>query len=200
MKKTIYYIGGSPCSGKSTLAERLAEAYGMYYFKVDDHLEKYMQLAAQAGCASCQACQEMTPEDIWMRDPQVQCDEELRIYQEIWPFVQEDLTQLDASTIVTEGAAYLPTLMQAVGAAHYLAIVPSADFQVSHYRQREWVPYVLEGCSDKEKAFDNWMQRDILFALRIWEMCEGYQLPCMVTDGTKTPEEVLCWAKGIFGL
>jgi len=37
-----YYIGGSPCSGKSTIAEIAAEKYGLFYFKVDDFLEKYI--------------------------------------------------------------------------------------------------------------------------------------------------------------
>lgn len=31
----IYYIGGSPCSGKSTVAEMIAEKYGFHYYKVD---------------------------------------------------------------------------------------------------------------------------------------------------------------------
>ena len=41
----IYFIGGSPCSGKSTVAEILAEKYDLYYFKVDDFLEEYTKMA-----------------------------------------------------------------------------------------------------------------------------------------------------------
>lgn len=33
-----YYIGGSPCSGKSTIAEIPSKRYDLYYFKVDDFL------------------------------------------------------------------------------------------------------------------------------------------------------------------
>ena len=32
----VYYIGGSPCSGKSTVAKVLAAQYGLVYFKSDD--------------------------------------------------------------------------------------------------------------------------------------------------------------------
>ena len=39
-----YYIGGSPCSGKSTVAEIISEKYNLYYFKVDDFLEKYTKM------------------------------------------------------------------------------------------------------------------------------------------------------------
>ena len=41
-----YYIGGSPCSGKSTIAEALSEKYNLHYFKVDDYLDRYMKLGA----------------------------------------------------------------------------------------------------------------------------------------------------------
>lgn len=39
----LYIIGGSPCSGKSTIAEMIAEKYDFIYFKVDDYLEQYMK-------------------------------------------------------------------------------------------------------------------------------------------------------------
>ena len=35
-----YYIGGSPCRGKSTIAEILSKKYNLHYFKVDDYLDK----------------------------------------------------------------------------------------------------------------------------------------------------------------
>lgn len=35
-----YYIGGSPCSGKSTIAEILSKKYNLYNFKVDNFLER----------------------------------------------------------------------------------------------------------------------------------------------------------------
>jgi cytidylate kinase len=31
-----YRIGGSPCSGKSTIADRLAATYGMQVYRCDD--------------------------------------------------------------------------------------------------------------------------------------------------------------------
>lgn len=35
-KQDIYWIGGSPCSGKSTIAEILAEKHDFTVFKCDD--------------------------------------------------------------------------------------------------------------------------------------------------------------------
>ena len=68
-----YYIGGSPCSGKSTLAEMLAPKYDLYYFKVDDYLDAYTREGALQGRPICMKQLEMNSEQIWMRDPSLQC-------------------------------------------------------------------------------------------------------------------------------
>ena len=50
MKKRVLFIGGLPCSGKSTVAERLSEEYGAYYFIVDDFVDTFIQIAALLYC------------------------------------------------------------------------------------------------------------------------------------------------------
>lgn len=127
----IYYIGGSPCSGKSTAAEAIAERYGFRYFKVDDHLDRYMQLAAEDGKPCCARIAQMSPEEIWMRDPAVQCEEELQIYREIFPYVMAELKEAAAKgNVITEGAALLPELVKQMNIPRhqYLAITPVKAF------------------------------------------------------------------------
>ena len=189
----IYYIGGSPCSGKSTVAEILAEKYDLYYFKVDDFLEEYTKMGASKGYRICKKQEAMSPEEIWMREPQLQCEEELTFYEEVFEFVMADLKKINAKGIITEGAAYLPKLMKAKGISsdQYLAITPTAEFQIEHYKQREWVPYVLEGCSDKGKAFSNWMNRDILFAKEVQRQCAAEQYHSIINDGNVTVEQMV---------
>lgn len=51
------------------------------------------------------------------------------------------------------------------------------------YSQREWGHFVLEGCSDKEKAFENWMERDVLFAEEVRRQCERERFMSIVNDG-----------------
>lgn len=200
MSRRILFIGGSPCSGKSTIAERIAEQYGAYYFKVDDYLEEFMNKAAQKGYPTCKKVNCMSPEEIWMRDPEIQNEEEFEIYEEISEFVFAKLETIEMDFIVTEGAAYTPKVMSKYAQKNYITIVPSADFQVEHYRQREWVQYVLAGCSDPEKAFDNWMTRDILFARRVQKQSLGYNVPCILVDGTMTPDQVYTTVRALFQL
>lgn len=182
----IYYIGGSPCSGKSSMAEMIAKKYDFFYFKVDDYLEKYTALGASKGYEVCIKQSQMTAEQIWMRDVELQCREELQFYHEIFEFIQRDMSQQVAiKGIITEGAAFMPQLMNEINIdnSHYACVTPTKDFQIEHYRKREWVPYVLEGCSDKEQAFKNWMERDALFADEVRKQCDMYGYKSFVTDG-----------------
>lgn len=89
-----YFIGGSPCSGKSTIADILSERYHLYYFKVDDYLDEFTQRGASKGFPICQKQLQLNEDEIWMRDPIVQCDEELTYYNEIFDFVIETLQKL----------------------------------------------------------------------------------------------------------
>ena len=194
-------MGGSPCSGKSTVAEALSAKYGLHYFKVDDHLDRYMKLAAQDGKRICAQATAMSPEEIWMREPAVQCEEELLIYEEIFEYVLADLKQIDCEKgIITEGAAYLPKLAKQLGVPfhRYLSVTPAKEFQLFHYSKREWVPYVLEGCSDPAKAFENWMNRDIQFAQAVQQQCKELGYASMVNDGERTIEEMIEWVAGHF--
>lgn len=49
----VYFIGGSPCSGKSTVAQALSARYDLTYFKVDDHLDRYLKMGAADGKPFC---------------------------------------------------------------------------------------------------------------------------------------------------
>lgn len=197
-----YYIGGSPCAGKSTAADLLAGRYGLSYFKVDDFLEKYMERGAAEGRPACQRAAQMSAEQTWMRRPDIQCQEEFQIYEKIFEYILADLDQIDGDNgVITEGAAYVPALMKKLGlpGGSYLAITPTPDFQVSHYRQRPFVPYVLADCRDKEQAFRNWMDRDILFAQEVRRQCREAGFASILNDGALSIEALTNAAAAHFG-
>jgi len=193
----VYFIGGSPCSGKSTVAEILAKKYDLYYFKVDDFLDKYIDRGASEGRPVCSQIKSVTPEETWMREPKVQCEEELAWYREVFDYVCEEIKRIQNANnvrgIIAEGAAYLPDLMKTLNVPYnrYLAVTPTKDFQVFHYSQREWVPYVLQDCSDKEKAFENWMERDALFAKDVQRQCEKNGYLSLINDGNMEIEKMI---------
>jgi len=180
----VYYIGGSPCSGKSILAQELSDKFSLIYYKLDDHLDEYMKKAADAGSKLADWFSAASVDDVWLRDPETQCSEELTYYKDIFPFVMEDIRlAAQQGDVVAEGAGLLPELMreQGIPRDQYLCIVPLPEFQTQLYIQRPWIDHVLEGSSDVYLAFSNWMQRDILFAATIKAQAEQLGYLSLVT-------------------
>lgn len=199
----IYLIGGSPCSGKSTIAQVLAEEYGLHVFKVDDHLHQYTKMGARDGKECCAGVANMSPDKIWLRPPEVQCREELQIYEEIFEYILADLECLaHKAGVITEGAAYLPALAKRkhIPFNRYISITPTKGFQVFHYSKREWVPFVLDGCSDRKRAFANWMERDALFAKAVQGQCTEYGYASLINRGDQSVKELSDIVAVHFGL
>ena len=184
----LYMIGGSPCSGKSTIASLLARQYQLLHIKLDDLIEEMMSQASADSQPICLLRQDRNPEEM--------ADEEWRFYEEIFPYVKSYLIKNQNRPLLVEGAGLLPHLVKKLEcpASSYLCLTPTADFQKKHYIQREWVPYVLEGTTNPEQAFENWMQRDILFAQMVRKEAMKLGYPSLVTDGSQpenqTAEEV----------
>ena len=57
-----------------------------------------------------------------------------------------------------------------------------------------------EGCSDKEKAFSNWMNRDILFAQEVQMQCSEEQYLSVINDGSIEIDELVDLVVSHFGL
>jgi len=140
----------------------------------------------------------MSTEQIWMRDAKVQCDEEIQFYHEIFQFIQEDIRQSsEGRNMITEGAAFLPELMKEcnISNSHYVCITPTKEFQIEHFKKREWISFILDECSDKEQSFTNWMDRDALFAERVRMQCGNAGYTDIITDGRMKIEkmvEIVC--------
>ena len=184
----LYMIGGSPCSGKSTIASLLARQYQLLHIKLDDLIEEMMSQASADSQPICLLRQDRNPEEM--------ADEEWRFYEEIFSYVKSYLIKNQNRPLLVEGAGLLPHLVKELECqvSSYLCLTPTADFQKKHYIQREWVPYVLEGTTNPEQAFENWMQRDILFAQMVRKEAVRLGYPSLVTDGSQsenqTAEEV----------
>jgi shikimate kinase len=198
----VYYIGGSPCSGKSTVAEMVSKKFEFFYYKLDDRLDEHMKQANKNHKSRCKAYFGMTSEQIWMRKPEIQFDDEVNIYREIFEYALSDIGKLKVPVVIAEGAGFLPELMKLedIRESEYICITPTRDFQIEKYSKREWVSYVLEGCTDKKAAFENWMERDAIFAKYASETAEKNGYKTILTDGMRDASDMLNMVEKAFGL
>lgn len=192
-EREIYIIGGSPCSGKSSIAEMLAAEFDFYYHKEDDFLEQHMAAVCAANSASVSASRnQLSWAEAWQRDPKLQSVEEIAIYQEIFPYVLGELAAIPGKqSVISEAAAFMPELVYRLGVhpSHYIAIIPTAEFQRKEYEKRDWIGYFLQDSPNPEQAFDNWMQRDILFAEAVREQAEKCGYRYLLVDGKSSLKE-----------
>ncbi|MCL2084714.1 MAG: AAA family ATPase [Oscillospiraceae bacterium] len=201
--REIYFIGGSPCCGKSTIAEKISEKYGFLYYKADDFLTEFIEKGGADGHEWLKYVSEMSLDQLWLRAPEILNDEALLIYEKLFPYFINGLNKLDADTpIITEGAAFAPSLVYKAGVdkTHYVCLVPTKEFQIRHYSKRLWVKDYLELCSDKDKAFSNWMERDVLFALSVLSQAKEIGYAAFVVDGAKSIDESYQFVINAFSL
>ena len=182
-----YVLGGSPCSGKSTIAERIASQFGLQYYKVDDHEKNHMARVHPEQHPIMYAYSKMGWNEIWMRSVKQQVQEEFDFYRERFEMIVEDLQGYAAqSKILLEGAAYLPELLfqSKFDAQRVVYMIPTKTFQVEHYSKRAWIQHILKECKDPKQAFENWMERDHLFGEEIIKQAQKYGFQVVKVDGS----------------
>jgi len=181
-----YILGGSPCSGKSTIAEKLSTRFKLQYYKVDDHEREHVNRCRPDRHPVIYKVLKMSWNENFMRPVAVQVQEEFEFYRERFEMILEDLEAYDArKPIILEGAAYLPELIADLGvySRRVLYLVPTKEFQVQHYCKRSWIKHILNACDDPEIAFANWMERDHLFGKEILQQAAGYGFKTILVDG-----------------
>ena len=197
-----YVLGGSPCSGKSSIAEKLAARFDLQYYKVDDHDSQHMERIDPDRHPTMQAFAQMSWNEIWSRPVQDQVMEELAFYHERFEMILEDLAGLaETKTVLMEGAALLPELIhrQGVKQDRALYMIPTKAFQVQYYSQRPWIKHILSQCEDPKQAFENWMERDHKFVQEIIKQLRTYRYRWILVDGDKGVDKIYEDVKNLFG-
>ncbi|MCA9921061.1 MAG: hypothetical protein KC421_01750 [Anaerolineales bacterium] len=193
----IYWLGGSPCSGKSSIAQILAERYDLLVYSCDGRFNHHRSLATPTDQPALHHLGQMSWNDIWMRPVAAQVHSVIEVYREEFPMILADLRTLPSDRpILVEGAALLPELVaqQLQGGQTTTSATPSAGvyliptpaFQHKLYAQRDWIHGILAQCADPQQAFANWMARDVGFGQWVAETAVSRDFPVIHVDGNQT--------------
>jgi len=187
-----YIICGAPCCGKSTLAERLSLDFGLIYFKADDHVSDYMLRCTQRDQPMMFQYSKLSWNEIWSKPVDVLVTEEFIFYQELFPYILEDLLKIeDDNAVLLEGAAFLPELLDdwPIDRKKVVFMKPTPEFQSIHNCKRSWIQPILNSCDNPDLAFHNWMKRDELFGDEVSRQALNRDLNVVVVDGSLSLEE-----------
>jgi len=190
----VLWIGGAPCSGKSSLTDMLAGEYGLMVYRCDDAFPEHAECVDPGRHPTFHRLSNLAWDEIWMRPVGVQIAEEMECYREEFEMIVDDLLAYPRSLpVIAEGAALLPRCVSDVllDRRHAIWIVPTEAFQRAHYtpEQRPWVRDILKQCEDPGRAFRNWMERDVGFARQVVRQVEELELELIEVDGRRTIAE-----------
>jgi 2-phosphoglycerate kinase len=163
----VLWLGGSPCSGKSSIATILGQSYGLQVYSCDDAYVDHLKRATPSKHPVMSRAAGKTWDEVWMHPVEYLVNRELAFYREEFEMVVEDLLALpDSPPILAEGAALLPDCVSVLLNNLYQAIwvVPTEEFQRAQYARRDWVKDILNQCRYPQQAWENWMGRDAEFA------------------------------------
>ena len=189
----VYWMGGSPCAGKSTMAGLIAAAHGLTHYHIDQELRTRLPKPEPARQPCLAYWVSSTWDELWMRPVDVLLDDVIRCYQEQFDLVIADLLAMDAGApILVEGNSLLPDSLAPFlfDRRRALWVIPTEAFQRRNYPNRgEWVQYILSQCSDPDQALQNWMDRDVAFAAWIEGRVKDLGLAHFTVDGVQSIEQ-----------
>ena len=190
--QNVFWLGGSPCAGKSSIGEILAGRFELDLYRVDEAFETHArgldpahQPALVKWCAA-------SWDERWLQSIDRLVQDVIACYREHFALIREDILALPKrKPLLVEGTALLPRQVAGIvpEKSHALWLIPTANFQREYYPKREWARAIVAQCREPEVAFHNWMERDIRFAAWVEAEVTALNLQLLKVDGSRTIEE-----------
>jgi hypothetical protein len=201
----VLWLGGTPCAGKSTVAQLLAERHGLRVYSCDAHFERHCAAADPAAQPTLAWLRGASWTEVFLRPLPLMVRDELAASRETFPMVIADLAAMPPGPpVLAEGMALLPecvaSAVEEPGPARAAWLVPSPLFQRAHYARREWAAALVARLADPERAFENWMRRDEISARWVRAQARHLDLPVRVVGLSDTAETIAAWVAGQLGL
>lgn len=196
----VLWIGGSPCSGKSTISHTIARIYVFVDYHADAFARYHFARRVAAGDAEAIAFLRMTVDERWLQKPvEEMARETIASWTTEFRYVLDDLLALPRENlIVAEGnffpacvAPYLSTPHQAIWLTPTDAFCDQARRRkraALARRQKRHGAYG-EG-SDPEQRLRNLIARDQRLAHYVKQQVEAASLPLIEVDGSQSVEEM----------
>jgi 2-phosphoglycerate kinase len=199
---SLFWLGGSPCGGKSSVADQLAARFDLTLYRCDDAYFRHVQVCNPADHPTLHAITQLSWDEIWMRGVAEQVAAEFAAYREEFALILADLQALPhARPVLVEGCALLPELVAPLAPPpRALWFVPTPAFQRHHYAQRGFIREILVQCRYPQTAWHNWMARDEQFGREVAAAATARGYTVTTIDGSRTVDELAAAAAAHFGL
>lgn len=187
----VRWIGGGSGAGKSSVARRLAERYGLRLYATDDVMDAHARRTTSENAPLLAAFLAMDPDERWVnRSPRTMLDTFHWFQGEGFGLIIEDLLALPADTgVIVEGFRLLPELVAPYLTTpdHAVWLLPAPAFRRAAFARRDgfW-----NQTGDPPRALRNLLERDRMFTDRLAAQTRRLGLRTIRVDGS-LPEDAL---------
>jgi 2-phosphoglycerate kinase len=188
----VFWLGGSPCAGKTSISEILAKRFGLDVYHVDEAFDLHLQHIDDARHPALMKWRQSSWNQRWMQPIDDLVQDVIGCYREHFDLFYEDILKMARdNNLLVEGSALLPRKVASVSLQRERSIwlIPSAEFQREHYSERDWAGGIMAQCDEPEVAFHNWMERDVRFARWVETEANALNFAILRVDGKRTLEE-----------
>jgi hypothetical protein len=186
----VLWIGGSTCSGKSTIADRIAEERGLTVYHVDEHEQDHAERARAAGLPVYESWLGMTLTERWAFSSLDQLvADTLTLSEERMPLILEDIGE---GPVVVEGFQIYPwlvgPLLESPRQAVWLVCTP--DFRRATHFGRPHAWSMPSKTDDPERAQAIRLERDDRIGEEIVRRAHELRLKAIEVDGSRGIDDI----------
>ncbi len=196
----ILWIGGSPCSGKSTISHAIARIYVFVDYHADAFERHHFARRVAAGDAEAIAFLRMNMDQRWLQRSVEELSRETIVsWTNRFPYVIADLLALPKENlIVAEGNFFPASVAPYLSSPHQAIWLTPTDAFCDHARRRKQAELVRrqkrqgvydEG-SNPEQRLRNLIERDKRLASYVKQQAEALSLPIYEVDGSRSIEDM----------
>lgn len=196
----VYWIGGSGCSGKSSIVRLLEQEHGFTTYHCDDHWGEHQERSNPTDHSGTFRVKAKFEE--YLSLPPTEFVEASRTwFKEHFAMVLEDLDALPKDKIIVEGVTLeSDAVLEVADPNKVVFMIASEDFQRANFLKRDMQRTVFQGLPDPEGSFEVFV-RNLAFQTR--SLCNHaieLGLKVITTDGKSTLPGNLELVKEHFGL
>jgi hypothetical protein len=182
----VVWIGGGSAAGKSTVAQRLADEYGLRVYATDDAMSRHAAALTGDQAPYLARFVAMTMDERWVeRSPEVMLDTFHWFRGEGFDLIVDDLLRMPSTPpVVAEGFRLLPHLVAPLltDVRRAVWLLPTPAFRRAAIDSRGTTWDIAGRTSAPARALDNLLIRDQLFTERLGVQARQFGLHVVDVD------------------